>query len=162
MLLLCATAAAAPIDLGTSLAGGVDAQVQAGRISPRPRIDLLDLEIHIGERLQIVPRIGRLAAGLGALQILDAEVDLLARFGDTSPGWQPFVAVGVGPKLTVGAAETVLGAALVGRVGYAWSPTEGRRRVHLFAEPVLTLEGSRSVTAFSAGVRAGAALTWRL
>lgn len=70
--------------------------------------------------------------------------------------------MGVGPKLTVGAGETVVGASTLGRIGWAWRPVDGARRVHVFAEPVVTLEGGRAGAMFSAGVRAGAAITWRL
>lgn len=162
MLAFLAISAASAVDLGTSLSAGLDGHLQRGTFGARPRVDVLDLEVHLGDQLQIVPRLGRFAIGLAALEIVDLQVDVLWRFGSTDPGWQPFVAVGVGPKLTVGAGETVVGATTLGRLGYAWRRAEGATRVHVFAEPQLTLESSRLGPVFAVGARAGAAVTWRL
>lgn len=128
----------------------------------RPRVDLLDLELHVGDHLQVVPRVGRFAVGLAALEIIDAEIDVLYRIGSTDPGWRPFVAVGGGATVAVGAGDVVLGGTALARVGWAWRPGEGARRVHVFAEPRLALVTGRSVSAGSAGLCAGAAFTWRL
>lgn len=163
LLLLARLALAAPaVSIGTSVTGGLEAHAQGGVTEPRGTVDLLDLEIHVGDRWIVVPRIGRWAAGVALLEIQDIEVDVLLRWARPGDGWQPLWAIGIGPKLAVGAADVVGGARLLGRLGATHHREDGIATWHLFGEPYLLGEGGRDVATFAIGLRAGFAVTWRV
>jgi len=161
LLLLATALAGPPVELGLSFSGGVKAHVQDGVTEAAASVDLLDFEIHVG-RTQIVPRLGRFAVGLAALQITEIEVDVFYALTKPQDGWAFAGAVGVGPRLTVGADQVSGGARLLGRLGAVWRKPDGRFRTHLLAEPFVGVDGGPEFVSADVGIRAAVAFTWKV